>query len=51
MSTKNTIFYRQKIEFKVDFSSEEISSDASMILLEKIERKHKIIKEISTNTR
>jgi len=47
MSTKNTIFYRQKIEFKVDFSSEEISSDASMVLLERIERKHRIIKEIS----
>jgi len=47
MSYKNTVFQRQKKEFKVSFSSEEISSDTSLILLEKIERKHKIIKNIS----
>jgi len=47
MSYKNTVFQREKKEFKVNFSSEEISSDTSLILLEKIERKHKIIKDIS----
>ena len=47
MSYKNTVFQRQKKEFKVNFSSEEISSDTSLILLEKIERKHKIIRDIS----
>ena len=47
MSYKNTVFQRQKKEFKVNFSSEEISSDTSLILLEKIERKHKMIRDIS----
>lgn len=48
MSYKNTLFHRGKKEFKVNFSSEEISSDTSLILLEKIERKHKIIRNISS---
>ncbi len=48
MSYKNTVFQRQNKEFIVNFSSEEISSDTSIILLEKIERKHKIIKDISS---
>ena len=48
MSYKNTVFQRQKKEFKVNFSSEEISSDTSIILLEKIERKHKLIRSISS---
>ncbi len=48
MSYKNTVFQRQNKEFKVNFSSEEISSDTSIILLEKIERKHKIIRDISS---
>jgi hypothetical protein len=48
MSYKNTVFQRKNIEFRVNFSSEEISSDTSVILLEKIEREHKIIKEISS---
>ena len=47
MSYKNTVFQRENKEFRVNFSSEEISSDTSMILLEKIERKHKIIRDIS----
>jgi hypothetical protein len=47
MSYKNTVFQRQKKEYIVDFSSENISSDTSMILLEKIERKHRLIKHIS----
>ena len=47
MSYKNTIFQRKNKEFRINFSSEEISSDTSLVLLEKIERKHKLIKEIS----
>ena len=47
MSYKNTVFQRQNQEFKIDFTSEDISSDTSLILLEKIERKHKIISNIS----
>jgi hypothetical protein len=48
MSHKSTIFSRKNKEYKVDFLSEEISSDISALLLEKIERKHKIIKDISS---
>ncbi len=48
MSTKNTIFYKQNQEYKLDFSAEEISSDTPIILAEKIERKHKLIKYISS---
>lgn len=43
MSTKNTVFYRGKKEVSVDFSAEEISSDGALILLEKLEKKHKLI--------
>lgn len=48
MSTKNTIFYKQKQEYLLDFSSEEISSDASVYLAEKIERKHHLIRDVSS---
>ena len=48
MRYKNTIFCRNNKEYKVDFLAEEISSDTSTLLLEKIERKHKIIKNISS---
>ncbi len=47
MRNKNTIFYRGKTEVSVDFSSGEISSDGSVILLEKLERQHKIIRYFS----
>ena len=47
MSIKNTIFYRHNKAVLVDFTAEEISSDGSLILLEKIERKHKLIKYFS----
>jgi len=39
MSCKNTIFQRQK-KFIVDFSSEDISSDTSFVLLEKIKKSY-----------
>lgn len=48
MSMQNTVFYKQNKAYLVDFSSEDISSDSSMFLAEKIERKHKLIKHISS---
>jgi len=48
MSRQNTIFYRGNQEIKIDFSSEKISSDTSAILIEKLERKHGLIKNISS---
>jgi len=47
LSTKDTIFYRGKTSISVDFSASEISSDGSLILLEKIEREHKLLKHFS----
>lgn len=47
MSTKDTVFYRKNKAVLVDFTASEISSDGSLILLEKIEREHKLIKKIS----
>ena len=47
MKTKNTLFYKQNQAYLLDFSAEEISSDSSMFLSEKIERKHHIIRDIS----
>lgn len=47
MSTKDTLFYRGNTSISVDFSASEISSDGSLILLEKIERTHKLIKKFS----
>lgn len=43
MSNKDTVFYRGKTAVSVDFSAEEISSDGAVILLEKLERDHKLI--------
>ncbi|MBL4653526.1 MAG: transposase [Flavobacteriales bacterium] len=47
MSNKDTLFYRGNTSVSVDFSASEISSDGSLILLKKIERKHKLIKKFS----
>ena len=47
MSIKNTLFYKQNQAYFLDFSAEEISSDTSVFLAEKIERKHHIIRDIS----
>ena len=47
MRNKNTVFYRGKTEVSVDFSADEISSDGSVILLEKLERKHKLLRHFS----
>ncbi len=45
MSNKDTLFYRGNKSISLDFSSSEISSDGSLILLEKIEREYKLIKK------
>ena len=45
MSTKDTLFYRSNKAVSVDFSASEISTDGSLILLEKLEREHKLIKK------
>ncbi|HAA11685.1 MAG TPA: IS1380 family transposase [Cytophagales bacterium] len=47
MSTQDTVFYRQKNAVRVDFTAEEISSDGALILLEKLERRHKLIGYLS----
>ena len=47
MSNKDTAFYRGNQSIIVDFSAEEISTDGSLVLLEKIERQHKLIKHFS----
>ncbi|NOZ46816.1 MAG: IS1380 family transposase [Chlorobi bacterium] len=47
MKTKNTLFYKQNQTYLLNFSAEEVSSDTSMFLAEKIERKHHLIKDIS----
>ena len=43
MSAKNTVFYRGNVSVSLDFSGEEISSDGAVILLEKLEREHRVI--------
>ena len=45
MSNKDTLFYRGNKSISVDFSSSEISTDGSLILLEKLEREHNLIKK------
>lgn len=47
MSPKDTVFYRGNTAINLDFSAEEISSDGAVLLLEKLERKHKIINYFS----
>ena len=47
MSNKNTVFYRGEKSISIDFSGSAISSDGLLIFLEKIERKHKLIKKFS----
>lgn len=45
MSYNSTLFYRRNKSVSVDFSSSEISGDGSLILLEKVEREHKLLKK------
>jgi len=48
LSNKDTLFYRGNKAVSIDFSASEISTDGSLILLEKIERKHKLIQKFGT---
>ena len=48
MSIKNTVFYRDNKSISVNFSAEHISTDGSLVLLEKIERKQKFFKHLSS---
>jgi hypothetical protein len=47
MANKSTTFYRNNTAILVDFTAEEISSDGAVVLLEKIERKHKLLNYFS----
>jgi len=47
MSIKDTVFYRGNKAVNFDFSAEEISSDGAILLLDKLERKHQLIKYFS----
>ncbi len=47
MSHKDIIFYRGKQAISLDFSAEEISSDGAVLLLEKLERRHKLLSYFS----
>ena len=47
MSHKNTAFYRGTKQVNFDFSAEKISSDGAVLLLEKLERNHKVISYFS----
>ena len=46
MSNKGTLFYRKKTAISLDFTAEEISSDGSVILLEKLERQHGLLNSL-----
>jgi len=47
MSNESTVFYRGNKSVSVDFSAGEISSDGAVILLEKLEREHKLLRYFS----
>jgi hypothetical protein len=47
MSSKDTVFYRGNTSVILDFSAEEISSDGAVLLLEKLERKHGLLRYFS----
>ena len=47
MINKDTAFYRGNQKILVDFTASEISTDGSLVLLEKIERENKLIKQFS----
>jgi len=47
MSNKDTVFFKGNKAVFVDFEAEEISSEGGLVLLEKVERKHRLIKYFS----
>ena len=48
MHKKYRAYYKQSQEILVTFNGKQLSSDGSMVLLEKIDRKEKLIKSFST---
>lgn len=48
MSNKDTVFYRQNKRYSYNCEDENISSDGGVVLLEKVERKHKILKKFAS---
>lgn len=48
MSHKDTLFYRQKQRYSFNCENENLSTDGGAVLLEKVERKHKILKNFSS---
>jgi len=48
LSFKHNIFYRDNKAVSVDFTADDISSDGAVILLEKIERSHRVIRYFSS---
>ena len=47
MSQKYTVFYRGNKTVLASFSAESVSTDGALILLEKLERKHKLLSDFS----
>jgi len=47
MRHKDTVFYRGNTSVILDFSAEEISTDGAVLLLEKLERKHGLLRYFS----
>lgn len=47
MSNQITAFYRKNKRISIDFSAGHLSSDGGIILLEKLERKHQLLKYFS----
>lgn len=48
MSDKHTVFYRGNTQVCVDFSADAISTDGAVVLLEQIERKHRLIRHFAS---
>ena len=47
MSHKDTVFYRGRTAISMDFSADEVSTDGAVLLLEKLERKHRMLRYFS----
>jgi hypothetical protein len=47
MSNKDTVFYKKNKAFLIDFNARKISSEGGLLLIDKFERKHKLIKYFS----
>ena len=47
MSNKDTVFYKKNKAFLIDFNAQKISSEGGLLLIDRFERKHKLIKYFS----